>query len=410
MRNPGARLSRAAAFVYAVALALTTSSRADAFNLKHTQTGLDVRWADPQVAFVVDPQLSASIAGAADGVADAAQSWGGIAGAPSVSVATGPVGSAPAVDGTNSILFLHDYAAADGALAITIVSVDDSTGYIVDTDIVINADHAFAVLPSGARAASDSPLVSTEGSSSVGSSEVFDLIHVTAHEFGHALGLADEPDNVAALMYPYTRPGDASVRTPGSDDVSGIDEDYAGANLNAGSAQGCGGGASVTGRRAGGAQLPAFLLIAGAGVWLFSRRRRLTPGPSVFALVVVLAGSGNPRAPAPSRVDGTAQVTGVTTRIFNGVLQTTVELTPRSCHVQICPDHASAQVWGGTVNGITQRVGANTVPSLNDEVDLEYRTPSKGAADSSTALVLAVRPAAPRTGPISASFGFSGTF
>jgi hypothetical protein len=258
-----------------MALGLTATSRAEAFDIKHTENGLDVRWAVPQVSFVVDPALSAAVAGAADAVAGAAQSWSGVAGAPSLSVSPGPVGSAPAIDGQNSILFLHNYAPANGALAVTIVSVDESTGYIVDTDIVINADHAFAVLPAGSRASSNSPLVSTEGSSSVGSTEVFDLTHVTAHEFGHALGLADEAANVAALMYPYTRAGDASVRAPGSDDLSGIDQDYAGAGLSSESAQGCGGGASVAGRRATGGSLPAILFFAAAAGWLVSRRRRL---------------------------------------------------------------------------------------------------------------------------------------
>jgi hypothetical protein len=399
MGNSGARLSRAAAVVYVTALGLTATSRADAFDLKHTQSGLDVRWAVPQVSFVVDPELSAAVDGAADAVADAAQSWSGAAGAPTLSVATGPVASAPAVDGTNSILFLHNYGAANGALAITIVSVDESTGYIVDTDIVINADHVFAVLPAGARASSTSPLVSTEGSSSVVNTQVFDLTHVTAHEIGHALGLADESANVAALMYPYTRAGDASVRTPGSDDLSGIDEDYAGADLGSGSAQGCGGGASVAGRRAAGSSLPAVPFVAAAATWLALRRRRRAVAPCALALVAVLAGSGQARSAPLSPVDATARVMSATTRISNGVFQTTLDLVPRSCHLPVCPDHASAQVWGGTMNGITQRVGASAVPSVNDEVDVAYRMAVEGASVAPTAVVLAARPGAAQLRP-----------
>jgi Matrixin len=395
MGNSGARLSRAAAVVYATALALTAASRAEAFNLKHTQSGRDVRWAVPQVDFVVDPELNAAVTGAADAVAGAAQSWSGVAGAPSLSASTGPVGSAPSVDGTNSILFLHNYSAANGALAITIVSVDESTGYIVDTDIVINADHAFAVLPAGARASSNSPLVSTEGSSSAGSTQVFDLTHVTAHEVGHALGLADESANVAALMYPYTRAGDASVRTPGSDDLSGIDEDYAGAELGSGSAQGCGGGASVAGRRAAGGSVPAVLFVAAAAGWLVSRRRRRAMAPCAFVLVAVVAGSGQARSGTLSLVDATTRVTAATTRISDGVFQTTLDLVPRSCHLRVCPIHAFAEVWGGTINGVTQQVGASPVPSANDEVDVAYR--AAAAAVAPTAVVLAVRPGAARS-------------
>jgi hypothetical protein len=290
MGNSRVRLSRAVVLVCATALVVTGSSQAEAFNLKHTQSGLDVRWAVPHVDFVIDPQLSDAVAGGADAVASAAQSWSGVAGAPSISANPGAVGSMPAVDQQNSVLFLHNFPAANGALAVTIVTADESTGFIVDTDIVINADHAFAVLPSGARASSSSPLVSTEGSSNDTSSQAFDLAHVAAHEVGHALGLADESGNAAALMYPYTRAGDASVRTPGSDDLSGIDQDYAGADLSSGSAQGCGGGASVAGRRATNASWPTALVLIGAGGWLVSRRRRQGLAPRAMAFAILVAG------------------------------------------------------------------------------------------------------------------------
>jgi hypothetical protein len=385
------RLSRAAALVCAAALVVTGASKAEAFNLKHTQSGLDVRWAAPHVDFVIDPQLSAAVVGGAEAVASAAQSWSGVAGAPSISANTGAVGSMPAVDEQNSVLFLHNFAAANGALAVTIVTADESTGYIVDTDIVINADHSFAVLPSGARASSSSPLVSTEGASDDTTSQAFDLTHVAAHEVGHALGLADESGNAAALMYPYTRAGDASVRTPGSDDLSGIDQDYAGADLSSGSAQGCGGGASVAGRRTTN-PWPAALVLIGAGGWLVSRRRRQGLAPCAIAFAILVAGSGQAHSASASSVDATARVTAVTTRIVGGVFQTTLDLVPRTCRMQICPAHALAQVWGGTIDGIKQQVGEIAVPTLNDEVDVAFGSPDEGQLATTTAVVLALRP------------------
>jgi hypothetical protein len=297
----------------------------------------------------------------------------------------------PAVDQQNSVLFLHNFPAANGALAVTIVTADESTGFIVDTDIVINADHAFAVLPSGARASSSSPLVSTEGSSNDTSSQAFDLAHVAAHEVGHALGLADESGNAAALMYPYTRAGDASVRTPGSDDLSGIDQDYAGADLSSGSAQGCGGGASVAGRRATNASWPTALVLIGAGGWLVSRRRRQGLAPRAMAFAILVAGSGQAHSASASSFDATARVTAVTTRIVDGVFQTTLELVPRTCRTQICPAHALAQVWGGTIDGIRQQVGENAAPTLNDDVDVAFGAPDEGQFVTTTAVVLALR-------------------
>jgi hypothetical protein len=297
----------------------------------------------------------------------------------------------PAVDGANSVLFLHDFDAADGALAITIVSLDEATGHILDTDIVVNADHAFAVLPASARASTNSPLVSTEGSSGA-SSQVFDLTHVMAHEVGHSLGLADEATNAAALMYPYTRAGDASVRAPGSDDLSGIDQAYAGADLSSGSSQGCGGGASVAGRRSSNVSSSAALLLIVAGGWLVSRRRRRGLAPVALALAALLLHPAPAQSASPSAVEATAQVTTVTTQIANGVFHTTLDLAPRTCHVAVCPAHAIAHVWGGTIGGITQQVGESVVPAVHDEVDIAFQTAPRGLA-SSAAVVLAVRAA-----------------
>jgi hypothetical protein len=390
MWNSAGRLCRAAAVTYVTLLTLTGASSAQAFNLKHTQGGLEVRWSVPSVAYVVDPRLNEAMVGGADAVAQAAQSWSGVAGAPTLSAATGAVSPLPAVDGTNSVLYLHNFDAADGALAITIVSLDEATGHILDADIVVNADHAFAVLPASARASSNSPLVSTEGSSHGGSSQVFDLTHVTAHEVGHSLGLGDESGNAAALMYPYTRAGDASVRAPGSDDLSGIDQAYAGADLASGSAQGCGGGASVAGRRSSNLTSSAGLLLIVVGGWLLSRRWRRGLVPVALALAALLLHPAQAESAIPSAVQATAQVTTVTTQITNGVFQTTLDLAPRTCHVAVCPAHAIAQVWGGTIGGITQQVGESVVPAIHDEVDIAFQTAPRGLV-STAAVVLAVR-------------------
>jgi hypothetical protein len=393
MGNCRVRLSRAAAVVCAAAI-VATATQASAFSLKHTQSGLDVRWNVAHVDFVVDPQLTESVGGSSEAVSGAAQSWSGAAGAPSLSTHTAAVGPKPALDSINSVFFLHDFEPAGGALAMTIVSFEAATGYIVDTDIVINADHTFAVLPPGARASSDSPLVPTEGGSEGGGSRVFDLTHVTAHEIGHALGLADESSNVAALMYPYTKAGDASVRTPGSDDLSGIDQAYAGANLDSGPSKGCGGGASVAGRRAGGAPWWAALLVMVAGGSLVSRRRRWGLVPCAVALAALVGTPSQAQSAGVSPVDATARVMTATTRSVDGIFQTTLDLVPRTCRVQRCPTRAVAFVWGGTIDGITEQVGENPLPSVDDEVDLAWATPVEGDVTTPRAVVLAVRPLA----------------
>jgi hypothetical protein len=388
------RLGRTVAVVCAVALVTSAATDAVAFQLKHTASGLDVRWDTPNVSFVVDPSLNESVTGGTDAVASAVQGWNSAVGAPSLSSTTGPVGSTPAVDGQNSVLYLHGYEPAAGALAITIVSYVETTGFIVDTDIVVNADHAFAVLSAEARASLGSPLVSTEGSSVTSPSQVFDLVHVSAHEVGHALALADEPNNEAALMYPYTRAGDASVRVPGSDDVDGIGQAYAGADLDsrAAGAGGCGGGASIAGGPGSNGPWLVSLVLFGAVAWLASGRRRRGLAPCAIGLLALIAFPGRAQALDQTiQVDEAARVTAAVTQSVSGVFQTRLELAPRACHIDVCPAVALAYVWGGTIGGITQQVGEQAAPTVNDEVDLAFAGTAKSGNATPTAVVLAVR-------------------
>jgi hypothetical protein len=376
-------------------LGVMTAGNADAYELKHTPSGLIVRWPLAHVEYVVDSTLDQHVAGATAAVDSAVQSWSGVAGAPSTSSKSGSVGTAPMMDQQNSVLYLHGFAAAEGALAVTVVSFDASTGFIMDADVVINADHEFAVLPANTRAPSDSPLVSTEGNHGQSDTDTFDLPHVVAHEVGHSLGLGDESSDPDALMFPYTKVDDASVRAPGSDDVTGLDQEYAGANLESGSA-GCG-GSSVAGRRVADSSWSVFLLMIGAGGWLVSRRRRMALVPVSIALLSVVIGIGEARSAPVSLADITGRVTSVKTEVVSGVFQTTLEVAPSSCRAGACPSGAVAHVWGGTMGGITQIVGGAPIPAVDDEVDLALGAASaERAAPSAT--VIAVRPSASRIG------------
>ena len=85
---------------------------------------------------------------------------------------------------------------------------------------------------------------------------------------------------------------------------------------------------------------------------------------------------------------------GATTRDADGVFQTTLELVPRTCRMQLCPARAVAHVWGGTIDGITQQVGESPVPSVDDEVDVAFGAPVEGDVKTPSAIVVAVRPLA----------------
>jgi hypothetical protein len=189
-----------------------------------------VRWDSAQVPFVVDSSLDAAAPHGVEAVVDAIGAWSGAGSGPELGARVGRGATAPAADGQNTILYMPEgYPPAGDALAVTISTVDLSTGELFDTDIVINGKYAFAVLTHDARPAVGTQPIATEGQSlGTAPSGTFDLQHVVSHEVGHALGLADVYNDPHAVMYAYTSAGDASRRTPSPDDLAGLDSLYRG--------------------------------------------------------------------------------------------------------------------------------------------------------------------------------------
>jgi len=386
---------------------LVTSSTASAFAVKHTASGQVVRWFDSNVPFVMDATVAKAAGGGAQAVTSAVGAWGGSQSAPALSVSQVSGDKGPAVDGINTIVFAADgFVPAGGALAVTLLSFDDKTGSIVDADIVINGQHGFAVLDAAVRAPSGTEPVSNEAASGRGSpsdseaSPKFDLQHVVTHEVGHALGLGDVTADSLPVMYAYSTPGDASGRSPTSDDREGISEIYAPAAGAAAGSGGCG-GASVAGARVGGPDshhgLAALALILVGATWLASRRRdRAFRGsfvPLTAGLVLVSGAESRvpvrPAAMTSVAADARARVTSATTTNTRGAFETVLELAPRGCRASPCPERVRAHVWGGTLNGITQQVGELPAPRVDDDVDIAIVAPGSEGFDAS---VLAVRP------------------
>lgn len=242
------------------------ASTAHGFELQRTKRGAAAHWDADAVDFVVDPSLAGMTYGAVDAARDAASAWSGRAGAPLVRVAVGTAPLAIGNDGRNVIAFAPDgYPAAHGALAISIVTFDDATGRIVDTDIVVNGAYRFAILPASARGEPTATIAAdgeetTQSSSPqlVAAAATFDLVHVLAHEMGHCLGLGDS-SNATAVMYRLTAPEDASRRDPTADDESGLHAAYA--------AHGRGCGASVSPTSPSSPDLFAFAPLVAALAW-----------------------------------------------------------------------------------------------------------------------------------------------
>lgn len=247
---------------WVVVLAMLMPASAQAYELKHTKDGQSVRWPSTQVSFVVDPTLEAAVPGAGMAVASAMASWSGAEGAPVLSYSVGTAPGVIAVDGVNSVVYAPEgYPPAGDALAVTLVSFSDETGEIIDTDIVINGIHGFAVLAAGAQASG--PAIALDAQGSAGATDgPFDVEHVVSHELGHALGLADvDVEGDAAVMFAYTAPGDPSRRGPQADDLAGIQSLY-GATSKAGCSLGAGAGGA--GSTEGGAVCLGLMVAAAA--------------------------------------------------------------------------------------------------------------------------------------------------
>ena len=365
------------------------SHGAEAFALKHTSNGQPLRWAVSQVSYVVDPSVERAVSGGSAAVSSALSGWSRAAGGPALSATAGAGKAKPGLDGQNSILLAPEgFAPAGAALAVTVTSYDEATGSIVDSDIVINGIHAFAVLAADARPDRGADAISTDsGSSEEGDrrTPACDLVHVVSHEVGHTLGLADEHDSQSSLMYAFTMPGDASIRTPSSDDVSGVTAIYGASGAAAPAASsashsGCGVAGSPGGREG---LWGALALIAAVAMSVAARRARAARLLAPLAVAfVVLVGSPDQARSAPLSVfagDGVARITGMSTLNVGGVFETTLDLAPIACRHEPCPARAQANVWGGTLGGITQRIGGgDDGPGVGQVVDVAFLRASRG--------------------------------
>jgi hypothetical protein len=394
----GERCRSAAVFVCALLGSTLLSATAMAFELKHTTQGQPLRWTESSVSYVIDPSVAAQVPGGAEAVAAAVGAWSGQGGAPALSTTAGWSAGKIAVDGQNTVLFAPpDFAAVGGALAVTVLSYQESTGAIVDADIVINGKHPFAVLGASARASKNMTPVSTDGSSSdgddgSGGGPRFDFQHVVAHEAGHSLGLADVHDQSGPLMYVYTMPDDASVRAPSPDDVDGIEQAYAGSTDRSG---GCG-TASVAGGRARPWETWVTLAILFAVAAASRARPHRRAARGLVPLTVMLAVLGGQSLPArsatglvPVGADALGTVLAVQTRDVGGIFQTTLDVAPSTCRVGSCPEVLHVRAWGGTIGGITQQVGELPVPRIGDRVTvaLSEKAQAAGAGAQDAVLV-----------------------
>ena len=250
--------------------------------------GAPVRWAAPSATLVVDPSLKKIEPSAADAVLAAIDAWSAVPDAyvPVFAVEEGDadeVGYHRDRANRSTIRFAAEgFEPAGHALAVTVLSYDES-GRIVDADIVINGGptRRFAQLPPGDPAELDE----TDGDHGDGDDGDYadhdggryDLQSILTHEFGHVLGLGEEPAVAEATMFPTTARGETKKRDLSGDDEVGLSLLYAEPfEESAGGTAGC----SVAPAGGGVPWAPIFAM-AGSGLWILRARRPQARGRHV---------------------------------------------------------------------------------------------------------------------------------
>jgi Matrixin len=383
----------ALAALVGVALAagsVAVAGDADAYVVKKTSRGQLVHWESRDVDYTIAPSVEANVEGGAQATLHAMDSWSGSVGAPDLrtKVADAASPTKPGFDEKNGVFYMAGgYAPAGRALAITVLTYDNTTGRILDADVIFNGSYKFKVLEEGRlaekaalRTASTDSISHEDELPAASVDTIYDLHHVIAHELGHSLGMNDEMERKDALMYRYTAPNDATLRAPASDDISGLAELYS-TNLEA-AGNGCG-GAAVSPKKPGLAAQHAALVLA-FGLLFFLALRARSDRRARFAFVLAAAAAAVTLMPSASKSGGTAQATEVApgharakvlsaqTALEDGLMKTTFKLATTVCRATSCPKMGHGAAWGGTVGNITQEVGGQVAPQNGADVDVSF--------------------------------------
>lgn len=397
-RDPrGSIVRKAIAALTGAALLVGAAADAEAYVVKRTSRGELVHWEERIVTYAIDPSLDRAVANASDATIVSMESWSGTVGAPELTVApveeTSP--KRPGFDQKNGVFFMRGgYGPAGRALAITVLTYDNTSGKILDADIIFNGAYSFEVLPpadapdvtdgeaTAAHLSSTDVIAHDDVEAPGARDDVYDLHHIVAHELGHSLGMNDEMGRKDALMYRYSAPNDASLRQPASDDIAGLAELYS-AKLEA-RGNGCGSAAVAPKRPTRAASRAATFATLGVLLFLILRARTdrrarlgffLAATAAMVAFVPSLSDEGGPRAArADDRAAGhaRAKVLSTSTMIEGGLFKTSYELVTTGCRAASCPKAGHGVAWGGTIGDVTQEVGGYYAPAHGDEVDVTF--------------------------------------
>ncbi len=172
--------------------------------IKISDSGNPTRWHDPSVEITLDPSLEKLGPGATDAVRLAFATWIETdARTPALSFDTDTKKHGQAKrDGVNRVLAAPiTLPGHENDLAITISHVD-SSGAILEADVIINTRHKFLL---------------------DGSRDGYDLRSIATHEAGHFFGLGEDREDANSAMFFKTSKGETNKRTLAPSDVSTLE-------------------------------------------------------------------------------------------------------------------------------------------------------------------------------------------
>ena len=249
--------------------------------LKKSSDGESVRWHTAKNKIYFDSSLDAAGKHASEAVQLGFGTWlGSGAKLPNVSFDTtkgAKFGQVP--NGKSEVMYGPiTLAGHQNDLALTVTFSDPKTGEVVESDMIFNSQHPYAVLPYKQASTSKSSDDSNDKDSSC--DQKYDLQSVATHEAGHFFGLGEDFDTKTATMYYTTGRCETNKRILQNSDEMTMNALYvanaaqaAGDDPSADTAKGCGGARIGQGKTSGTIPLLSLLGLLGFVAWRRQKRQ-----------------------------------------------------------------------------------------------------------------------------------------
>lgn len=204
-------------FAAALVAIMSLTAPAQAFQLKSTDDGAQVRWAKSSIRLHAGSEFRRVFGeDALTALTIAAEAWRGFDRVPDIMIADGDAKPFDPAVRQNGVYWLTEWPYESDHLAMTVTTAD-AFGRVQGVDVLVNGNQAYALLAEQETGAEPQEV----------GAGVHDLAAVLTHEMGHVLGLAESEDDPEATMWPVVAPGEVHQRSLSHDDEAGVLEAYA---------------------------------------------------------------------------------------------------------------------------------------------------------------------------------------